>query len=125
MSNKVRVLVIDDERDIREAICENLEMGGFETIQASDGEKGMAMIDPGNPPAVLITDIIMPQQEGLETITKIKKIYPAIKIIAISGGGRTHSMDFLYAAKKLGADTALPKPFDMDKLESIVRSFSQ
>lgn len=81
------------------------------------------MIDAGTcAPQVVITDIIMPRKEGLEVIMELRRRHPAIRLIAISGGGRTKSADFLQLAKKLGADAVLPKPLDIDQLEKTVRS---
>jgi YesN/AraC family two-component response regulator len=64
----------------------------------------------------------MPRKEGLETIAAIRKKFPAMKLVAISGGGRTKTMDFLELATKLGADAVLPKPIDIDELEKTLRS---
>jgi len=123
MSGKVRVLVIDDEEAVRETICENLEDCGFEMSEAIDGEHGLEVIQKsGQAPHIVITDIIMPKKEGLETIMQIRKQYGAIKLIAISGGGQAKAMDFLELAKKLGADAVLAKPLDMAELEKTVRS---
>lgn len=118
------ILVIDDEDGVRGTICENLSACGFQVMEAADGQEGMGMIDPACPPFLLITDIIMPRQEGLETIIQIKKTYPAVKVIAISGGGRAKTMDFLDLARKLGADVILPKPLDIDELEQAVRKLT-
>lgn len=124
MAGKPKILVIDDEEGVRDTICENLAACGFEVVEALDGEQGMQLIDPASPPRLLITDIIMPRQEGLETIIKIRKSYPSVKIIAISGGGRTKTMDFLELAKKLGADAILAKPLDIDELERTVKKLA-
>jgi DNA-binding response OmpR family regulator len=124
MDKKIKILVIDDEKNVRATICENLEMCGYEVVQATDGENGLDLIDPENPPQLVITDIIMPRKEGLETIMHLRKMYPTMKVIAISGGGRTRTMDFLALAEKLGADAILPKPIDLDELEQTVKSLS-
>ena len=124
MTVRHKILVIDDEQGVRDTICENLEVCGFDVKWAADGEEGMSLIDPQNPPAVMITDIIMPKQEGIETIMKMRKIYPNVKLIAISGGGRSQTMDFLELAKKLGADAVLPKPIDIDELERTIRGLA-
>lgn len=121
MTDKLRILVIDDEESVRETICENLVDCGFDVSEAVDGEQGMQLIDAESPPHVVITDIIMPRKEGLETIIEIRKKHPGIKLIAISGGGRTKTMDFLELARKLGVDAVIPKPLDMEELEKTVR----
>ncbi|MBU0800344.1 MAG: response regulator [Alphaproteobacteria bacterium] len=120
----MKILVIDDEKNVRSTICENLELCGYEVMQATDGENGLEIIDAEDPPQLVITDIIMPRKEGLETIMQLRKIYPAMKVIAISGGGRTRTMDFLALAEKLGANAVLPKPIDLDELERTVKSLS-
>lgn len=124
MSRKHRILVIDDEEAVRHTICENLEYSGYEVIQATDGQHGLTMIDAQNPPDIIITDIIMPRKEGLEMIVEVKKLHPGIKLIAISGGGRTRTMDFLEIAKKLGADAILPKPVDLEELELVLKNLT-
>jgi len=119
-----KILVIDDDHAVRRTICDNLAESGYEVLEASDGDMGLSMIDPAKLPAIVITDIIMPQKEGLETIIEIRKNFPQIKLIAISGGGRTRSTDFLTLAKRLGADAILPKPVDMDQLEKTIKSLA-
>ncbi len=120
MTAKKRIVVIDDDADVRSILCENLQECGFDVLEAANGEHGLHLIETGLPDLV-ITDIIMPQKEGLETILEIRKKYPHVKLIAISGGGRTRTGDFLEAAKKFGSDAAFPKPINMDELETTVR----
>jgi CheY-like chemotaxis protein len=74
-------------------------------------------------PKVVITDIVMPEKEGIETIMELRKSCPSVKIVAISGGVRTGTNDFLHLAKKLGADEILSKPLDMDRLENLMKSY--
>lgn len=124
MGKKLRILVIDDEEAVRETICENLELCGYDVFEAIDGEQGIQLIDAGAPPDVVVTDIIMPRKEGLETIIEIRKRYPGVKLIAMSGGGRTKTMDFLELAERLGANAILPKPIDLDELERIVKELA-
>lgn len=115
-----RILVIDDDNAVRKTICENLKECGYDVLEAVDGEQGLLFLETGNLPAIVITDIIMPRKEGLETIIEIRKKYPAIKLVAISGGGRTRSADFLQLAERLGSNAILPKPIDMDELERTI-----
>ena len=72
-------------------------------------------------PDLVITDIIMPDQEGIQTITEMRAAKPDAKIIAISGGGRIGNTDFLKIAQVLGAMAVIPKPFDLDELMMTVR----
>ena len=124
-SGRHRILVIDDEDGVRRTICENLEACGFEVLQATDGEAGMALIDPAHLPKILITDLIMPRQEGIQTISMIRKSFPSIKIVAISGGGRVKAGDYLRMAKNMGADLIFAKPLDLDELEKAVIALAQ
>ena len=116
----MKVLVIDDEPAVRYAVTRVLESNGFEVTTAPDGVQGMAQFRSWGPDLV-ITDLIMPEQEGMQTIKQIRQSDAAVKILAISGGGRLVNVDFLQVAKRLGADEILPKPFDATELMSTVR----
>jgi CheY-like chemotaxis protein len=121
MHKKARILVIDDDDDVRSIIVENLEYYGYDVTQARDGEQGLLMMEKHTPlPEIVITDIIMPNKEGIETIMEIRQKYPDVKLIAISGGGRSRSEDFLEFAKSLGSHAVIPKPIDMDELEKVI-----
>jgi DNA-binding NtrC family response regulator len=119
VNKKKRILIIDDEKDIREILRENFHGWGFETLDAQDGERGLMLIEAEGPPDFVLTDLVMPQKEGLETIMEIRRRFPSIKLIAMSGGG-FKNMNFLDAARKLGAHATISKPIDMDALEKIV-----
>ena len=121
MQVKVSVMVVDDDVSVRDTLCENLEECGFAVTAAKDGQEALQMIEEGYAPAVVITDLIMPRTEGLEVIMSIRRQYPNIRLIAISGGGRNKSADFLHMAAKLGADAVLPKPLNIDELETTIR----
>lgn len=116
-----RILVIDDDHDVRRTISENMRDCGYTVWEAEDGECGLQAIEQGNYPDIVITDIIMPRKEGLETIMEIRSKYPDIKLLAISGGGRTKLDDFLALARKMGANASLPKPIDMRALEETIQ----
>jgi DNA-binding response OmpR family regulator len=105
-----KILVIDDDVMVRHTISKILRHGGHDVIMAEDGARGMAIFRKERPDLV-ITDIIMPEQEGIETITQIRREVHDAKIIAVSGGGRIGSADFLGMARKLGANDILAKPF--------------
>lgn len=113
------ILVIEDEALVRETIKLGLETGGHEVILAVNGRDGMAKLGLRHFDAV-VTDLIMPEQEGLETIRTIRRDYPSMKIVAISGGGRHMGADYLKSASLLGADDALQKPFTMSRLRECV-----
>ena len=110
-----RVLVVDDDEQMREMLAELLADEGYDVTKASDGEQAVALLRE-QPADLLITDIIMPNQEGVETIRIVASDFPEIKIIAISGGGRLGPDSFLPAAEKFGAHRVFAKPFDPDDL---------
>jgi DNA-binding NtrC family response regulator len=115
----MKVLVIDDDQLVRYTLSRILHRNGYDVVTASDGMRAMAVFREERPD-VVITDIIMPEQEGIQTITEIRGVQPNAKIIAISGGGRIGNTDFLKIARHLGAFDAIAKPFDPDDLLSRV-----
>lgn len=114
-----RILVIDDEELVRTTIRMRLEQNGHEVVEAGNGDEGLATLER-RPVDLVVTDIIMPEKEGIETIRAIRRRNPEVGIVAISGGGRTSPLDLLSAAKKLGADQALRKPFTGAELMHVV-----
>ena len=114
-----KILVIDDDSLVRDTIVRILERKGYMVLVAADGVRGLRMFHTEQPDLV-ITDIIMPEKEGLETIREIRGNRPDAKIIAISGGARIGNMDFLRMAGELGASEIMPKPFDPADLVSLV-----
>lgn len=104
-----KILVFDDEPSILLMLKKMLERAGHEVEVALNGKEGMALFEK-NKPDLLITDIIMPEKEGLETIFELRRKYPDLKIIAISGGGRIGPDGYLPGAKLLGANAAFTKP---------------
>ncbi len=110
-----RILVIDDEELARYTLREILHNAGHEVAEAKNGNEGIAF-QKAHPFDLVITDIIMPEKEGVETIIDLKQAYPDLKIIGISGGGRTRNLDFLKLAKQFGADRTIAKPFSEDEL---------
>lgn len=115
-----RVLVIDDDQAVRYTLDTILTAAGYEVMSAENGVAGMRLYRDTKPDLV-ITDIVMPDQEGIETIMEIRKADPDAKIIAISGGGRYGNGHFLELAMALGANASLAKPFDLDLLMSTVQ----
>ncbi len=112
----MRVLVIDDERAILEMISDMLEPEGYEVLRATDGRQGMDMIRNTPDIDIVITDLIMPEKDGLETIGELKEDFPKTKILAISGGGQTPPEIYLRLGQNLGADLTLRKPFTEKQL---------
>lgn len=115
------ILLIEDEEMVREALAETLEQGGYEVRVASNGKQGIQLYQ-NNPADLVITDIFMPEQDGIETILQLTREYPEIKILAISGGGDwMRSLEFLEHAALFGAIKTLTKPVDPKKLLDTIR----
>jgi YesN/AraC family two-component response regulator len=95
-------------------------MEGFEVTTADDGQKGVKSFRE-HPADLVITDIIMPEKEGIECIKELKRDFADIKIIAISGGGRIGPFDYLDLAKKFGAKRVFKKPFDWPEMLDAIR----
>ena len=110
MDGKPLICVIDDDESVRQTVGRILRGAGYAVVDAKDGEMGLSAIERTKP-AMIITDIVMPNREGIETIREAKQRFPKIPIIAISGGGRLGPDGFLELALKLGADDCLAKPF--------------
>jgi len=115
------VLVIDDDPRVRETLEIMLDTYGFQVVMASNGRQGIAAFRDAAPD-VVITDILMPEQDGIETIRAIRSEFPDAKIIAMSGRGDFAGPDYLTIACKLGADRSILKPFDGEELENTLRS---
>jgi CheY-like chemotaxis protein len=119
-----RLLVVDDNEDMRQSMKRLLERFGYEVQIASDGARALQM-QQASAAEVLITDIFMPDTDGLETISRFRSEYPDVKIIAMSGGGASlREADYLSTATVAGADAVLRKPFSMDALLEAVRDLA-
>jgi DNA-binding NtrC family response regulator len=116
-----RILVIDDQDSIRRVVRRALEQDGHEVFDASDGELGMEILE-SHSFDVVITDIFMPGQDGIVTLRQVRKRFPAVKVIVISGGDSTGMMDLRQDAELLGAVKSLPKPFNAREIMDVVRS---
>jgi len=110
-----KILVIEDNELMCSILKELLENAGFTVIDAPDGKVGMRLYRE-NDVDLVITDIIMPEKEGIETIRELKQENPDVKIIAVSGGGRINSMDYLQIAERLGVQRTFTKPYDEDEI---------
>lgn len=109
------ILLIDDDRELRWTLRLMLEEAGHEVVEAADGVAGVEL-QSRIEPELIVTDIIMPEKEGIETILDLRRHDPNARIIAISGGGRLTPDDFLSAARRLGAYRSLKKPFRREQL---------
>lgn len=114
-----RVLVADDEALVRDALSILLRTAGYEVICVSDGAQAVESFKARDADLV-ITDIVMPNQEGIETIQVLRKLKPDLPIIAISGGGRVSPTGYLQIAKTLGASVTLSKPLKPVELLRVV-----
>jgi len=119
-SAKERVLIVDDDPGVRNFLQMVLEVEGYEVAYAADGKQALAA-QRQNPAAVVVTDIFMPEAEGIETIVKLREEFPETGIIVMSGGGSRGSADYLALARELGAAKALKKPFAPQELIDAVR----
>jgi len=115
-----RVLVVDDEASVRDMVKAMIEPDGYNVIEAGNGAEAVdacrgASVD------LIITDIVMPGKNGIDLIMAVKKDYPDVPVIAISGGGGiTGRFDYLEIAKLVGAKNILKKPFAMAELRLTV-----
>lgn len=116
MARPLTILVVDDEDDVRELLADILSEAGHRVRQAEDGKAAMLRLAELSVD-LLITDLIMPEREGLETISRIRTERPEMKIIAMSG---SFEPSYLRAARLLGADRTLQKPFSFDDVLSTV-----
>lgn len=115
-----RILIIDDEPQIRSMLRLMLERVGYEVAEAPDGIEGIRRYRE-NPADLIITDLIMPNKDGIGMIIDLKKEFPKVKIIAMSGGGVNRPEGYLDGAKKLGAARTLTKPIDRDEMLKAVK----
>jgi DNA-binding NtrC family response regulator len=114
-----RILIIDDEVHILLMLKKMLELEGYEIDIASDGAEGLELFRK-TAPQLVITDIIMPEKEGLETIREMKRAQPDLKILAMSGGGKISADNYLDTARIFGASSIIEKPFKRTHMVSLV-----
>jgi YesN/AraC family two-component response regulator len=119
-----RILIVDDEEMFRKMLRQMLEMAGYEVTEAAEGGQAISLFRD-KPADLVITDIFMPEKEGIATIQEMKRDFPGLKIIAVSGGGsKLCGFEYLQFAESVGADRTLSKPFDrqeiLDAIESLL-----
>lgn len=115
-----RILLIDDHEQVREMLGELLDSAGYEVTKAADGAEGLRLFR-AHPVDLVITDVIMPETEGLEVISEVKQMAPSTKVIAVSGGGYNNNMSYLTIAERMGADKTISKPFKIELFLSTVK----
>ena len=115
-----RILVIDDEELIRTLISRILTRDGHEVDEAENGEVGLQLVEL-HPYDLVITDIIMPEIDGIGVILSLKKNHPKIRIIVLTGGSAKNDKVYLLnISKKMQVDMVIPKPFEIDELQTAV-----
>lgn len=124
MGNPANILVVDDFDDVRESLADILEYEGYNIIQASNGLQALEVLSK-NVIDLLVVDILMPDMDGIELATEVRKYYPEKEIVMISGGGRRlkkgSAYDYLSMATKLtGIENVLKKPFKPEELFELI-----
>jgi DNA-binding response OmpR family regulator len=109
------VLIVEDEKELREMLKISLTRRKFTVLEAENGRDAIVHFKPSITDLV-VTDLIMPDEDGLKVIMKLREIKPSIKIIAISGGGKAGPGSYLSLAKALGANAIFSKPFSINDL---------
>ena len=113
------ILVVEDSEDLRYIVKDILKKAGHEVSEAGDGSE-VSQCLAGNPIDLVITDILMPEQEGIQTILQIRRSNPDIKIIGMSGGGAGGAEHYLEMAREFGANATMLKPFEKAQLLELV-----
>jgi DNA-binding response OmpR family regulator len=121
------ILLVEDDKELREMLRLTLMRRKYTVFEAGDGKEAILHFKPSITDLV-VTDLIMPEEDGLKVIIKLREIKPSIKIIAISGGGKVGPGSYLNLAKALGADAIFSKPFStrdlIAKIEELVSSLA-
>ena len=108
-------LVIDDDAQVRCLVAMMLKRAGYEVVQAKDGSEGIELCSSLDP-EVIVTDIFMPRQDGIDVLREVKAQTKQPRVVAISGGSPRLQLDFLNVAAKMGADAIVQKPFTPSQL---------
>lgn len=115
-----RILILEDSPDLRRMLQAKLEIEGFEVAAASSGADALRLMARA-PADVILTDLFMPDKDGLETIVEMRARYPDTAIVAMSGWQSSQGVDYLKVARDIGAAHAVRKPFDLAGLVQVVR----
>ena len=119
-----RLLVVDDDADMRLTLKLALELAGYGVDVAANAREALA-VQRAKPADILITDIFMPDADGFEAIDAFRKEFPQTKIVVVSGGAQFTKRDYLPDAELIGVDATLQKPFDVDKLLSVLQQIAR
>ena len=121
---RTRVLIIDDNADQRTSLRLCLQMHGYVVEEAANGRLGLEL-QRRRPCDVVVTDLFMPEQDGIETISELRLEYPSVPIIAVSGVASRTGADFLRVAEALGANRTFRKPYAIEELIDAIRGFTE
>jgi CheY-like chemotaxis protein len=120
MSAARRILLAEDDADLRLALKLSLEAAGYTVAIAANAQEALA-VQRREPADVLVTDIFMPEGDGFEAIDAFRREFPATRIVVVSGGGQRGRADYLAAARLAGVDATLQKPFEIEVLLETLR----
>lgn len=113
------ILLIDDDDLLRRMLAITLTKMGHQVTEAPNGREALRLF-AAEPPDVVLTDMVMPDKEGVEVIGELRRLQPDLKIIAMSGGGRGDAFDYLKIARLMGAASTLQKPFSNEALATAI-----
>jgi len=116
------VLVVDDDSLVRSTIRASLQRAGHVVAEAKDGLEAIKLLENPGTIDLVVSDIIMPEVDGIGLLLKLRKQHPALRVILVSGGSRAQNIDFLRMAETLGADRVLAKPFTPEQLQNLVQT---
>jgi len=119
--DRIKILIIDDDVNIRKTLKKLLLVSGYDVCEAQNGKVGLDLFRENNVDLV-ITDMLMPEKSGAEVIMELKTEYPDVKIIAMSGYGDELPDEFMDLPEGLNADSILPKPFRLHELQSTIKN---
>lgn len=114
-----RILLVDDDDLSRSTVHQMLERAGHQVTSTGNGREGIALVQQ-TPFELVITDLIMPDTDGLELIQELNRLTPSVRVLAISGGGRVNANEYLTVARKFGASAVLAKPFSTAELREAI-----
>ena len=113
------ILIADDDDNVRYALSKLLRKAGYHVLEAQNGKDASKLLRKAMPD-VLVTDIVMPEQDGMGLLNTARELSPAIPVLVMSGGGNIVGLDYLSLAQTMGANATLCKPFDNDEVLSVV-----
>lgn len=120
MLHMATILLLEDDEAFRAVLREALRRAGHKLVEAADGSRLAGLMD-GHRFDLVITDLVMPNRDGIETIMALRTSHPKLPVIAMSGDAQTHARLYLKVAEKLGAVQTLHKPFPIDQLHAAIR----